>query len=414
MAALLSYCSVCVVELATVIYVMRRVCLPAQIARVKYIVLIVVKVRINTLHAHHTIRYPLPAILYMNSSDSVSSQSNKSSTSLVASLPNENHAGTSGNADPWDDNDDITDSPNTSQAFMEASMVMTLAEKFDLTRFRKYQKEAITALLSGQDCLVVQPTGSGKSLCFQFPAVHQNKISIVITPTISLMQDHVKNCELYGIKAAYFGSAQLDLHMEERILSTENSDISVVLVTPEWIARADKKAKLQRLVDEKRVCLIALDEAHLFHYWQEFRNVYKTLESLKHEFPSTPLLCLTATIPPVVEDSIRYLLRNPVISKASVDRPNIMLACEEIPSSIHQKDFSYFASRVSDMLQSDEFAIVYTDFIDDVGPIMSELSNHGIDSVACYGEMDIRSRNESFDITYIIMDWVGSKPCQNE
>ena len=100
----------------------------------------------------------------MNSSDSVSSQSNKSSTSLVASLPNENHAGTSGNADPWDDDDDITDSPNTSQAFMEAFMVMTLAEKFDLTRFRKYQKEAITAILSGQDCLVVQPTGSGKSL----------------------------------------------------------------------------------------------------------------------------------------------------------------------------------------------------------------------------------------------------------
>ena len=98
-----------------------------------------------------------------------------------------------------------------------------------------------------------------------------------------------------------------------------------------------------------------------------------------------------------MEDSIRYLLRNPVISKASVDRPNIMLACEEIPSSIHRKDFSYFASKVSEMLQSDESAIVYTDFIDDVGPIMSELSNHGIDSVAYYGEMDIRSRNESFD-----------------
>ena len=62
-----------------------------------------------------------------------------------------------------------------------------------------------------------------------------------------------------------------------------------------------------------------------------------------------------------------------------------------------KKDFSYFASRVSNMLQSDECAILYTDFIDDVGPIMSELSNHGIDSVAYYGEMDIRSRNESFD-----------------
>ena len=98
-----------------------------------------------------------------------------------------------------------------------------------------------------------------------------------------------------------------------------------------------------------------------------------------------------------MEESIHYLLRNPTISKGSIDRPNIMLACEEIPSSTRRKDFSYFASRVSEMLQSDECAIVYTDFIDDVGPIMSELSNYGIDSVAYYGEMDIRSRNESFD-----------------
>ena len=100
-----------------------------------------------------------------------------------------------------------------------------------------------------------------------------------------------------------------------------------------------------------------------------------------------------------MEESIHYLLRNPTISKGSIDRPNniIMLACEEIPSSIRRKDFSYFASRVSEMLQSDERAIEYTDFIDDVGPIMSELSNYGINSVAYYGEMDIRSRNESFD-----------------
>ena len=107
---------------------------------------------------------------------------------------------------------------------------------------------------------------------------------------------------------------------------------------------------MQRLVDENRLCLIALDEAHLFHYWQEFRNAYKTLGSLKHNFPSTPLLCLTATAPLAVEESICYMLRNPVISKASVDRPNIMLACEEIPSYIGRKDFSYFTSRVSDML----------------------------------------------------------------
>ena len=328
-------------------------------------------------HPSRSSHNPVPIGSNFNiSSDLVEPPSNMSqSASLPEPMTSTGHTDRLSD-DPWDD-DDITDSPNTSQAFMEASMIMTLAEKFNLTRFRKYQKEVITALLAGQDCLVVQPTGSGKSMCFQFPAVHQNKISVVITPTISLMQDDVKNCETYGIKAAYLGSAQLDLQLEEHVLSGD-SDVSIVLVTPEWIAKADKKAKI-RLIDENRVCLIALDEAHLFHYWQEFRPAYKTLESLKHDFPSTPLLCLTAIAPPAVEESIHYLLINPTISKGSIDRPNIMLACEEIPSSIRRKDLSYFASRVSEMLQSDECAIVYTDFIDDVGPIMSELSNYGIE-----------------------------------
>ena len=80
-----------------------------------------------------------------------------------------------------------------------------------------------------------------------------------------------------------------------------------------------------------------------------------------------------------------------------MDRPNVSLACEEIPPSISRKDFSYFASRVADIIDSSDCAIVYTDFIDDVGLIISELSNLGINSIAYYGEMDVRSRNESFE-----------------
>ena len=106
-----------------------------------------------------------------------------------------------------DDEYDISDSPNTSAAFLEASMVMTLAERFNLTKFEHIQKKVISALLSGKDCLVVHPTGSGKSLCFQFPPVFENKKAIVVTPTISLMQDQVANLEEKGIKAVYLGSA---------------------------------------------------------------------------------------------------------------------------------------------------------------------------------------------------------------
>ena len=300
----------------------------------------------------------------------------------------------------FEDNDsgsefDISDTPNTSKIFQEASMVMTLAEHFNLTRFREYQKDAILALLSGRDCLIAHPTGSGKSLCFTFPAVYENKKTIVVTPTISLMMDQVKNCDERGIKASYLGSAQLDLSVEDQVLSS-NSDANLIFVTPEWIVKPDKKAKVQRLAQNQQLCMIAIDEAHLYHYWQEFRVAYKQLESLKEEFPSIPIACLTATAPPLVEESILKLLRNPFITKGSINRPNITLSCEALPSNVKRKDFSHFASQVSNILDESESAIIYTDFIDDVGPIMSKLNEEGIESVAYYGEMDIRSRNESY------------------
>ena len=300
----------------------------------------------------------------------------------------------------FEDNDsgsefDISDTPNTSSFFQEASMVMTLAERFNLTRFKEYQKDAILALLSGRDCLISHPTGSGKSLCFTFPAVYENKKTIVVSPTISLMMDQVKNCDEQGIKATYLGSAQLDLSVEDRVLSS-NSDTSLIFVTPEWIVKPDKKAKVQRLAQNRQLCMIAIDEAHLYHYWQEFRAAYKQLENLKDEFPSTPIACLTATAPPLVQESILKLLRNPFITKGSINRPNITLSCEALPSNVKRKDFSHFASRVSNILDESQSAIIYTDFIDDVGPIMSKLNEEGIESVAYYGEMDIRSRNESY------------------
>lgn len=293
------------------------------------------------------------------------------------------------------DDYDIADSPNTSSAFMEASMIMTLAEKFNLTRFKGFQKEVITQTLSGKDSLVIQPTGVGKSLCFQFPPVHEDKKAVIVTPTISLMQDHVVNAEQKGIKATYLGSAQLDFEAENRAFSEEGQE-NLIFVTPEWIANPQKLAKVQTLAQCGKLSFIAIDEAHLFHQWQQFRTAYKDLQNLKHRFPTTPIMCLTATAPPTVEESILQILRDPFITRASVNRGNIYLACEEIPASVKRKDFSYFASRVAEILPQSQSAIIYTDFIDDVGPIMSELSSCGISSVAYYGEMDIKSRAESY------------------
>ena len=122
----------------------------------------------------------------------------------------------------------ISDSPSSSMAFAEASMVFTLADKFGMTKFKDYQKDIIDAIIKGQDCLVIEPTGSGKSLCFQFPAIHENKKAISITPTISLIQDHVRNAEDMGLNAVYLGSAQRDLTAEVRAFQkTENTNSSM-------------------------------------------------------------------------------------------------------------------------------------------------------------------------------------------
>jgi len=121
---------------------------------------------------------------------------------------------------------EIPSSPesNSDAIFQEAMLLATLAERFDCTRFRSYQKDVIQEVLNGRDALVIQPTGSGKSLCFQFPAVHQQKKAVVIVPTISLMEDHFHNLQEKGIPSAYLGSAQTDKGLEDKVFQEDSQE----------------------------------------------------------------------------------------------------------------------------------------------------------------------------------------------
>lgn len=172
--------------------------------------------------------------------------------------------------------------------FREATLVSTLAERFSLTHFKGFQKEVVKATPDGRDSVVLQPTGSGKSFCFQFPPIYENKKAVVISPTISLMQDQVTNLREKGIPAIFLGSAQLDKQAESNAL--EESGERIIFVTPEWISKACNKSKLQDLASKNQLSLIAVDEAHLIHQWQKFRPAYKELKALKMSF-SKHLLC---------------------------------------------------------------------------------------------------------------------------
>ena len=174
----------------------------------------------------------------------------------------------------------IQDNPDNSQSSEhssssldtdEAGKVLALVESFSLLSFYPYQKSIIDAMLEKKDTIVIQSTGNGKSLCFQFPLVHLLKKAIVIMPTISLMRDQTIQVNEHGIKVAYMGSAAKYQQMTKLALDP-TSDVRLIFVTPEWLftERLGNKAKVQDLDRANNLALIAIDEAHLMYEWHSF------------------------------------------------------------------------------------------------------------------------------------------------
>ena len=123
---------------------------------------------------------------------------------------------------------------------------------------KPFQKEIIDTVLDGKDTLVIQRTGSGKRLCFQYPAVYLNKKAIIVTPTISLMQDQVHKLNSIGISSVFLGSAQLDKQVEAvQVLQPESKEL-VVFVTPEWISKAVNQSRIHSLIECNKLALLLL------------------------------------------------------------------------------------------------------------------------------------------------------------
>jgi len=218
----------------------------------------------------------------------------------------------------------------TDEMIENATQIATLAEKFKLTAFKPFQKEIIKAVLDGKDTLVIYPTGSGKSLCFLFPPVYKEQKAIIITPTISLMQDQVQKLIATDIYATYLGSAQFDKQVELASLEP-NSRYRLIFVTPEWMTKPSNVSKLHNLVQANQLLLIAIDEAHLYSEWSDFRSAFSDLKNIKYDFPTTPIMALTATASPDVEKNLKEdILHNPVLQKVSMNRVNIALHVKEL------------------------------------------------------------------------------------
>lgn len=200
-------------------------------------------------------------------------------------------------------------------------MKKILKNVFGHNEFRPLQKEAITCLLERRDAMVLMPTGAGKSLCYQLPALMCEGVCIVISPLIALMQDQVDSLRAKGVRAEFLNSTLDDENYRAVMQKILSGDVQLLYVSPE---RMMLPSFLQ-LAERIRVSFFAIDEAHCVSQWgHDFRPEYKRLSALKTWFPDTPIIALTATADPRTREEIcSELLREPKVFAASFNRPNL-------------------------------------------------------------------------------------------
>jgi len=218
-----------------------------------------------------------------------------------------------------------------SESDIERNATALLRRFYGYDSFRPRQLEVITAAMQGRDTLVLMPTGGGKSICYQIPALLGDGIVVVVSPLIALMNDQVAALSANGIPAAAVHSNRSDeenRHIMEAIIDAR---VKILYISPERLI-----ADMPRWSSQIPVKLFAIDEAHCVSQWgHDFRPDYVKLAAIKKIFPGVPVMALTATADALTRTDIvqRLALDNPLWCITSFDRPNISLAAELNPGS---------------------------------------------------------------------------------
>jgi ATP-dependent DNA helicase RecQ len=257
--------------------------------------------------------------------------------------------------------------------------------------FRPLQREAMHAILASRDSVVVLPTGGGKSLCFQAPAIVNDGLALVVSPLISLMKDQVDGLRVDGVAASYLNSTLLPHERDEVLASVRDNRCRLLYVSPERIV-GEGSQSLRRMLQQANLRFIAIDEAHCISQWgHDFRPEYRQLGRLREDFPSVSFHAFTATATERVRRDIvaELRLQEPLVLVGSFDRPNLTYRVLR-RGNLHRQLLDILARH------DDEAGILYCSSRREVEALADWLQREGHRAVPYHAGLrdDVRSRHQ--------------------